>query len=140
MSAETIAGRVTSVNDTGFKIDGRQEYLNYSKYGEAANVARATVGEFVTVVVDRNSKGSMYIQSLSKNGHDQEARRSVYSEAEEDGADRQLLIVRQTCLKQAVEFYGIVNHTPEECGKASDHVIALATRFENWVTRKESRE
>lgn len=128
-------GKVKSVNDFGFKFEGSDDYYDYSKQSE---VERAAKGETVRVRVSPKADGKWWVNSLERtNGSaaTTAAKSELIEAAAEWEVSRQGLIVRQSCLKAAVEFYGTVVHDAQECGKGSDHVLQLAEKFEEWVNR-----
>lgn len=126
-------GRVKSTNAYGFKMEGSEDYFDYSKQNE---VEHATKGETVRVKVSPKDDGKWWVNQLeviaSQSGP--AAATNGHTPAPTTD-DRNLSIVRQSSLKAAVEFYGMVSHDATECGKASEHVLALAAKFEEWVNR-----
>jgi len=129
-------GVVKSTNDFGFKFEGSDDYYDYSKQSE---VERATKGGTVRVKCSPKADGKWWVNSLEHvvgtngsasapaNGHT----------VSNGGDDRQQSIVRQSSLKAAIEFYGMVVHEAEACGKGSDHVLQLAEKFEAWCNRED---
>lgn len=125
------AGVVKSVNQFGFRMEGSDDYFDYTKQHD---VAHADKGDRVMLGVSPKADGKWWVNTLevvtngapATNGH---------TPAATYGDDRQQSIVRQSSLKAAVEFYGLVTHDAEACGKASDHVLMLAAKFEEWVNR-----
>lgn len=134
MSVEMLSGRVTATKPNGLQIDGGR-WFSFSKFGQGANVPRdAQVGEHVMLAVDSKE----FIQSLTRGGDGPAERRSVYSEPEDQGPERQRLIVRQSCLSNATRLVaGKCLGDPELQGKTSiQQLLSLAERLEEWVFRE----
>jgi hypothetical protein len=112
---EDVEGLVESVNATGLKIAGA--WLNVSKFHP---VTLPDAGAHVRLRVD--SKG--YIVDLENLGNEVSRR---------DGSQRDATITRLAVLKAAAEFVGLWGQTREEV--KSEHVLVLADRWLEWVTR-----
>lgn len=124
-------GVVKSTNDFGFKFEGSDDYYDYSKQSE---VERTTKGAQVFVRVSPKADGKWWVNSLEHMSPGWSQPTNGYAPTgESDG--RQRSIVRQSSLKAAIEFYGMVRHEPDVCGKGSDHVLQLAEKFAEWVNR-----
>ncbi len=114
-TGETIAGVVVAVNDKGLRLDGRDGWLNYSKW--AGELVPPTRGARVAVTLDKAG----FVRALEAAAVDAPHSPTVGREA---------AIIRQTCLKAAAEFCAA---RPEL--KSAD-LFALAERMEAWVTRE----
>lgn len=128
--SSTYTGRVVSANPKGIRLDGHDEWLNYSKF--ATDIIPAERGQSVTVTVD--SKG--FIRTLqpldgpdATNGaHD--AVRAAQTRAAPSARDT--AITRLAVLKAASEFAAA-----RPMLKSGD-VLMIAASWERWVNRDES--
>ena len=110
---EPLIGTVEAVNERGVKIAGA--WRNYSKW--ATNLTPPPRGAHVAVTLD--GQGFVRAIELADAG----------STPVETGPSKDVLIIRQTCLKAAAEF----------CASRPDlksgDLLALAERMEVWVAR-----
>ena len=113
---ETIAGMVAAVNDKGLRLEGRDGWLNYSKWAEA--IGSPAHGAHVVVTLDKAG----FVRTLAPAG--------ATDPHHSPTAGRETAIIRQTCLKAAAAFCAA---RPEL--KSAD-LLALAERMEAWVTRE----
>jgi hypothetical protein len=142
----TLKGKVKSVNkqNSGFTLeDDPQTWLNYSKQGDGAKVARdAQRGDVVEVSVnDNNWVQSLKIvdsagrQSSNGSGARPGGVPGTWSPAPRDPRDS-LHIGRQSALKAAVEFCGFmpaIEPTLDAARERAEIVIAVATEFSKFV-------
>ena len=111
-TGEQLVGRVTSVNERGLRLEGRDGWLNVSKW--AKDVTLPERGARVVVKLD----GAGFVRAI----------------APADGAtlpvgNKDQTITRLACLKAAAEFCAA---RPDL--KSAD-LFALAERMEQWATR-----
>jgi len=116
--AETVAGVVSAVNPKGLRLEGRDGWLNFSKF--AGDLVPPRRGAHVAVTLDGQGFVRMIVPHDPDRDHD--ARQSPT-------AGRETAIIRQTCIKAAAEFCA---SRPE---LKSAELFALAERMEVWVTR-----
>ena len=113
-----LTGIVTTVNPKGLKLDGREGWLNVSKW--ATDVTLPERGQAVSVTLD----GGGYVRAIGP--------AAIVPDAQQQAsAGRETLIIRQTCIKAAAEFAA---SRPE---LRSTDLLALAERMEAWVLRGE---
>jgi len=117
-SAETLSGAVAAVNDKGLRLEGRDGWLNYSKWAEG--LVPPARGAHVVVTLDRAGFVRTLVPAAATDAHHSPT------------AGRETAIIRQTCLKAAAEFCAA---RPEL--KSAD-LLALAERMEAWVRREEA--
>jgi hypothetical protein len=113
---ETVSGVVSAVNPKGIRLEGRDGWLNFSKF--AGDLVPPARGAHVAVTLD----GQGFIRALAPADGPPDAPQS-------HTAGRETAIIRQTCLKAAAEFCA---SRPE---LKSAELFALAERMEAWVTR-----
>ena len=124
---QTVTGVVASVNPKGLKLDGRPDWLNFSRF--AQDIVPPMRGQTVTLTLDRQgfvravhpADGSEVTPST--NGSVRPAQGHTAPDP------RELRIIRQSVLKTAGEF----------CASRPDlrslDLLALAERLEAWVLR-----
>ena len=117
-AAETLSGAVAAVNDKGLRLEGRDGWLNYSKWAEG--LVPPARGAHVVVTLDKAG----FVRTLAPAG--------ATDPHHSPTAGRETAIIRQTCLKAAAEF---CSSRPEL--KSAD-LLALAERMEAWVRREEA--
>ncbi len=117
-SAETLSGLVAAVNDKGLRLEGRDGWLNYSKWAE--DLVPPARGARVVVTLDKAG----FVRTLAP----AEATDPHHSPT----AGRETAITRLAVLKAAAAFAA---SRPEL--KSSD-VLAIAERWEHWVRREEA--
>jgi len=115
--AETLSGAVAAVNDKGLRLEGRDGWLNYSKWAEG--LVPPARGAHVVVTLDKAG----FVRTL--------APAAATDPHHSPTAGRETAIIRQTCLKAAAEFCAA---RPEL--KSAD-LLALAERMEAWVRRED---
>ena len=115
-AAETLSGAVVAVNDKGLRLEGRDGWLNYSKW--AGDLVPPARGARVAVRLDKAGFVRTLEPADSADAHHSPT------------AGRETAIIRQTCLKAAAEFCAA---RPEL--RTAD-LFALAERMEAWVTRE----
>jgi hypothetical protein len=113
--AEQLVGRVLSVNEKGLRLEGRDGWLNFSKWAEA--IGSPAVGGLVTVTLDRAG----FVRTVAP--ADDSDRHQGHT------AGRETAITRLAVLKAAAEFAA----TRQEI-KSKD-VLAIAAAWEKWVLR-----
>jgi hypothetical protein len=113
--AEQLVGRVLSVNEKGLRLEGRDGWLNFSKWAEA--IGSPAVGGLVTVTLD--TAGFVRTVAPAQPADHQQGH----------AAGRETAITRLAVLKAAAEFCA---SRPDL--KSAD-LFALAERMEAWVTR-----
>jgi hypothetical protein len=114
---QTITGRVVSVNPKGLRLDGHDDWFNFSKF--ATELVPPMRGQSVVLTLD--NQGSVRgVQAT--NGHQEAVSGRQPSTASPDL--RELRIIRQSCLKSAIE---------RAAGRPD--VTRIAEAFEAWVLR-----
>ncbi len=113
-----LTGVVSSVNPKGIKLEGLDEWLNFSKF--AADLAPPSRGQAVSVTLD----GQGFVRAIGP-----AAATATPDAPQPPSAGRETLIIRQTCIKASAEFCA---SRPE---LRSTDLLALAERMEAWVTR-----
>jgi hypothetical protein len=116
--AEQLVGRVLSVNDKGLRIEGRDGWVNFSKF--ARDLEPPSRGAAVALTLD----GQGFIRRV-------EAAEHAPGSHQAHAAGRETAITRLAVLKAAAEFAA----TRREI-KSKD-VLAIAAAWENWVCREE---
>ena len=117
-TTDQLVGRVLSVNPKGIRLEGREDWLNFSKF--APDLVPPERGQAVTLTLDRSG----FVRAIAPGAPADAPQAQGGASA---GCDA--LIVRQTCIKAAAEFCA---SRPEL--KSAD-LLALAERMEAWVTR-----
>jgi len=116
-STDQLVGIVASVNPKGLKLEGRESWLNFSKF--APDVVPPSRGQAVSITLDRGG----FVRAIeSANG----VSRILDTNA---GPSKDTTITRLAVLKAAAEFAA---GRPDV--KSGD-VLAIAERWEAWVTR-----
>ena len=110
-----IVGLVAAVNPNGIKLEGRDGWVNFSKF--AAGLVPPQRGQRVTVQLDKSG----FVRAIET--------AEGMATTVDTGPSRDTLIIRQCAIKAAAEFCA---SRPEL--KSSD-LLALAERMEAWVTR-----
>ena len=114
-AGERLVGRVTSVNERGLRLEGRDGWLNVSKWAKDVHLPER--GARVVVKLD----GAGFVRAI----------------APADGAavsthvDKDQTITRLAVLKAAAEF------AASRPDLKSGDVLAIAERWERWVLREE---
>ncbi len=123
--AAQLTGVVSSVNPKGIKLEGRDDWLNFSKF--AADLVPPSRGQAVTVALD----GQGYVRAIGPAGDAGNLPTPGVSTIVETGAgpSRDQTITRLAVLKAASVFAA---SRPDL--KSAD-LLALAERMEAWVTR-----
>jgi len=110
-----LVGLVAAVNDKGLRLEGRDGWLNFSKW--AGELAPPSRGQRVTVRLDKSG----YVRAIEAAAGTDAPHSPV--------AGRETAIIRQTCVKASAAF----------CASRPDlktaDLFALAERMEAWVTR-----
>jgi len=117
-AAETLSGAVVAVNDKGLRLEGRDGWLNYSKWAEG--LVPPARGAHVVVTLDKAG----FVRTLAPAGATDPRQTAT--------AGRETAITRLAVLKAAAEFCAA---RPEL--KSAD-LLALAERMEAWVRREEA--
>ena len=127
---DTIQGTVARVNGHGFTLQGREGWLNVSRYASPEAAPMPTVGAQVVLALD--SKG--FVRKIvpadgatpSPNGHDapdsQGTRRG--------GSGRDATITRLAVLNTATAILASGSQVADP-----DAVLELAERLERWALR-----
>jgi hypothetical protein len=140
-----LSGVVESVNDKGVKLGG--EWRNFSKYAE--NLPDFRQGQQVTLLMDGDFvmgvAGGLAAQSEAGGyrGGDT-APRPISTSGNEaaggvPGLSRDVLIVRQSSLKAAIDLCAIVAQGSPDVAK-TETVLKVAANFESWVLRPAAPE
>lgn len=146
-----LTGLVQSVNDKGVKVDG--EWRNFSKY--ATDLPEFEVGQRVTLLLDGDfvmGVGGGLSERTAAGGHagGDAAPRRIAPDPSTDhgwsdgvvagvaGVSRDVLIVRQSSLKAAVDLCAIVAQI-DPAAAHSEAVLLVADKFVAWVLRPEGR-
>lgn len=128
-----------SASGSGVVLNEGPNWYNFSSYPPASDVPRPAVGTAVQLEVDERR----YIHSLVPLDAPHAAQpQATTAVASRDAADvagalsgdsrRDMLIIRQSCLKTAAELYGdVLNQSPERLAE----VVATAEYLEAWVLR-----
>jgi hypothetical protein len=114
--AEQLTGRVEAVNEKGLRLEGRDGWLNFSKWAEA--IGAPAVGGLVTVTLDKAG----FVRTVAP------AEASDHHRG--DAAGRETAITRLAVLKAAAEW---------SAGRAevkSADVLKIAERWERWVLQE----
>jgi hypothetical protein len=140
-----LSGVVESVNDKGVKVGG--EWRNFSKYAE--NLPDFRQGQQVTLLMDGDFvmgvAGGLAAQSeVSGHSTGDTAPRPISNGANEaaggvPGLSRDVLIVRQSSLKAAIDLCAIVAQVNPSAAK-TEAVVKVAAAFESWVLRPPAPE
>jgi len=117
--ATPLTGVVASVNPKGIRLEGRDDWFNFSKF--AADLVPPARGQAVSVTLD----GQGFVRAIAPAATAPDAQ-------QQPSAGRETLIIRQTCIKAAAEFAA---SRPE---LRSADLLALAERMEAWVLREGS--
>jgi len=117
-SAETIPGVVAAVNEKGLRLEGRDGWLNYSKW--AADVVPPARGAHVVVTLDKAG----FVRALAPSEATDPHQTAV--------AGRETAITRLAVLKAAAAF------AASRLELKSGDVLAIAERWEHWVRREEA--
>ena len=124
--ARTLEGTVEAVNERGLRLEGRDGWLNYSKW--AGDITEPRRGQVAALTLD----GSGFVRAVGP-ADTVSARKQCHGAVtgahQAPTAGRETAIVRQACLKASVAFCAA---RPEL--KSAD-LFALAERMEAWVTR-----
>lgn len=127
---QSVTGRVTAVNDKGFRLDVSDGWLNYSKF--AVGVVAPEKGATVTATLDK--AGFVRAVQPADGQHLTNGARPARIDAQEptgpSAKDR--TITRLAVLKAAAEFGA---SRPD---LRSRDVIAIAAVWERWVTRPDA--
>jgi hypothetical protein len=110
---QTVIGLVEATNPKGVKVEGR--WWNWSQYGP--RLPRPQRGQTVWLVAKRAFVRELEIVEGDASGQGP------------GGPPKDVLIVRQTCLKAAAEFCA------SRAELKSADLLALAERMEAWVCR-----
>lgn len=130
-------GTVTSVNETGLKLDSYgDDWLNYTKPEWRGSFYTPQRGESVTIQCQPDKNGKLWVKTIVLDGHQD------WSEPElpptgAPATNRDLSIIRQTCIKAAAE---IVAHQPRQVWSAASvasDVLEIAEKCERWAVRAE---
>lgn len=122
--SSTITGRVVCVNPKGFKLEGHDDWLNWSRY--ATSPVAPEKGETITVVVDKQGFVRHVEGSVATNGH---APARIDAQGRSGGTDKDRTITRLACLKAAADF------ASSRHDLKSGEVLRIAESFERWVNR-----
>jgi len=115
-SAETIPGVVAAVNDKGLRLEGRDGWLNYSKWAEG--LVPPARGAHVVVTLDKAGFVRTLAPAVATDPHHSPT------------GGRETAITRLAVLRTAATFCAA---RPEL--RTAD-LFALAERMEAWVTRE----
>jgi hypothetical protein len=135
-----LSGVVESVNDKGVRVGG--EWRNFSKYAE--NLPDFRQGQQVTLLMDGDFvmgvAGGLAAQSEASGYRSGDtAPRHTGTSANEaaggvPGLSRDVLIVRQSSLKAAIDLCAIVAQVSPDVVK-TEAVVKVAAALESWVLR-----
>jgi hypothetical protein len=135
-----LSGVVESVNDKGVRVGG--EWRNFSKYAEGLPDFRQ--GQQVTLLMDGDfvmgvAAGLAAQSEASGYRSGDTAPRPISNGANEaaggvPGLSRDVLIVRQSSLKAAIDLCAIVAQVNPDVAR-SESVLKVAASFESWVLR-----
>jgi hypothetical protein len=122
--AEQVAGVVTCSNAKGFQLEGRDGWLNISKF--ATGVAAPERGARVHVGLDKSG----FVRTVETTAPIGEC---VVNESVTTGTrpDRETAITRMACLNTAT---AILSSGGRVIGSATE-VLEVAVQLEQWVTR-----
>lgn len=118
---ETLEGVVAAVNERGLRLDGAEDWTNFSKWAE--NVTPPRRGQRVRLGLD----GSGFIRSVEVLGEASPA----------PAGERDRTITRLAVLKAASNFLGLMSQAHEEV--RSEHVLMLADKWLAWVEQTETQ-
>jgi hypothetical protein len=114
--AEQLVGRVTSVNEKGLRLEGRDGWVNFSKF--AQDLIPPSKGSVVAVQLD----GQGFIRRV-------EAAEGAADRHQTHTAGRETAITRLAVLKAAAEW------SAGRTELKSGDVLKIAERWEAWVAR-----
>jgi hypothetical protein len=115
---EQLTGRVLSVNDKGLRLEGRDGWVNFSKF--AQDLTPPAKGAVVALTLD----GQGFIRRV-------EAAEGTAERHQTHTAGRETAITRLAVLKAAAEW------SAGRTEVTSADVLKIAERWERWVTREE---
>ena len=129
---DVIEGKVARVNPNGFRVVGRDRWFNLSRYGERPPLPLP--GQWVKAAVDERG----FLQSVEvvpaelSTGVGAQAVTAPESNpgATASHPDKDMRITRLAVLNTATALLSSGGRRAD-----GDAVIALAARFEGWVTR-----
>jgi hypothetical protein len=140
-----LTGVVEATNEKGVKVDG--EWRNWSKY--CKDRPTLTRGQQVTLLMDGDFvmgvAGGLAAQSEASGYRSGDtAPRPISNGANEaaggvPGLSRDVLIVRQSSLKAAVDLCAVVAQV-NPSGAKTEAVLKVAAAFESWVLRPSAPE
>lgn len=122
-TSSTVSGIVRSVNPKGFKLDGSDEWLNFSKFAEVTPPER---GQSVTVALDKQG----FVRAVEATGGSQEPVQG--RQATNDQRERR--ISRLAVLKAAAEFGA------SRSNLKSGDVLLIAESWERWINREDDTD
>lgn len=116
---QLVTGRVASVNPKGLRLDGMDDWLNFSKF--AADLVPPMRGQTATLTLDRQG----FIRTVAVTDGSEAGAPSRQA----PGAARDATITRLAVLKAAAEFAA---SRPQ---LKSGDVLKVAERWERWINR-----
>jgi hypothetical protein len=127
--SSTFTGQVRSVNEKGIKLEGHDEWLNYSKF--AVGIVAPERGQTVTVVTDKAG----FVRAVQPvDGPAPIAGASDHprtAQAPSAPSQRDVTITRLAVLKAAAEF------AAARPGVKSGEVLLIAASWEKWILRSD---
>jgi hypothetical protein len=132
---QRLIAQVEATNDKGVKLEG--EWRNFSRYAKPEAIQAHTAGQWVEVQLDGAGFVRVLMVSVTKPATPAAPGEPLPSEPFEDvlpaqdqrGPSKDLLIVRQTCLKVAAEF--TASRTDLKCAD----LVTMAEHLERWCWR-----
>jgi hypothetical protein len=131
--SKTYKSKITRTSQYGFQLEETGDiWINYGKFYEGDKDLQ--VGE--NIILDATeSNGKLYVNSIegkSSKKADNDAIQGLVddqSKADLERDPRQRLIVRQSCLRAAVDYVNIEDQA------TTQEVLSIAEKFEKWVMR-----
>lgn len=120
------------------KIEEAKLHENVLKFNKsiAKSLSESKAGDSITIIKEKNTQGYWNITDIQMSGKVvpifKEGNPNSNKPNYMNDSDRQLLIVKQSSLKAAVDY-----HTGMGTNEDSDVVLALADKFVKWVFSKE---
>ena len=134
---ETITGRVACVNPKGVKLDGDDDWFNFSRF--ARDLVPPMRGQSVTLTLDRQGfvrvcTAGVTAKTDETPGVDRAYGAPPTAKTDETRAAKDRTITRLAVLKAAAEFGA------SRPSLKSGDVLTIAASWERWVNRAESAD
>lgn len=117
-----ITGSVTKINGNGFRLDSREGWLNISRYGKADEAPMPSVGQHVTVALDKAG----YVRKIEPVTPAANAEPQAPTPTAGMLPDKDRLMLRMSALRGACEVFAGSGQSPEV-------ILRLAEDLEAWA-------